>query len=1197
MENKYKFSLNEIVAVNNNFQNSINIQLDINKSSKVNSYIPTRSSVDILKRYISNIYNDTSEKSSILIGPYGKGKSHLLLVLLSVLSSGYTPEDNEFISNVIEKIKIIDIDCAVMLQSIRSSEKKFLPIIISNTQVDLNQAYIIALNEALKRAGIDDIAPVTYYTEALKVINNWKINYRNTYSLFETELKQRKINIKDFIRNMRGYDKDSLDTFKDIYPNLTAGSIFNPMINTDATNLYKNINDTICEEYGYSGMIIIFDEFSKYIEGHEEASMAADMKTLQDICELSNGSKGNQIHTILVAHKSIKEYGNVLSKQIINSFVGVEGRINEILFISSSQNNYELIQNAIIKKEQYTTIVSQRHAKEFVMNAYEIPAFSTLFSKQDYWNIVVNGCFPLLPVASYLLLHVSEKVAQNERTLFTFISKDEPHSMARFIKEHKSNEDYYITAANIYDYFKSLFKTEVTNTLTHNEWLKAEQAQKKICDTEEISVIKALAIINIVNRHDEITANEPSLALASGIIDVKDVIQRLREKGIIDYKASSDSYYFKNYIGFNFDKEISKVVKTLSVNRNYSEVLQKISGFDYLLPKTHNQDKCITRYFKYMFLYDKDFYNINSGSALFSDQYADGKIIYVYSPDGVNNEKCYSHLEKLNDPRIVVISSGRKLNIDTLLDRYLAIQKIKLDKSFTNDHSMLVEELEFYEEELIYKIKKILATVFALSDKAVQISHTQSQDKMSIIRSDKDFNRFISEICDLVYDDTPIINNEMINKNVISSPIKNARNTLISKLVNRQDLGSLMEGTSPEASIYRATLYYTGLMGDKEPGTNISKIISEIKKFILSCEGEKRSFESIYSKLISQPYGMRRGTIPIYIAYCLQSFEDTPIIYLECKEVPLSGQILSNINDTPNNYSLLLEVGTKDKMKYLDEVSSIFSSMLKPQDDNQPVISSIVLCMQRWMQSLSSVATSYQYDPNTSRLSENEFNTLVVLRKVLKKIECNPRELLLEIIPRSLHTTNFSACIDSIRKIKEDSDEYLIQMKDQVIQYTKSVFGKGQSDALTEILQTWYTNQNESAKKVLSSTKVSSFMSYLSNIDSHNEREVANKISKVLLDVHIENWNCDSNNQYKTELIDIKRQIEMIADTEITQKSKIIVSTSKGQLEKYYDEVSDDSTSYFLKNALQDAMDEFGDSLEINQKVSVLAQMISDLIK
>ena len=70
--------------------------------------------------------------------------------------------------------------------------------------------------------------------------------------------------------------------------------------------------------FGMSFIYIIFDEFSKYIEGHTVEGFADDMKVLQDMCELCNASKDEQLHLTCVAHKSIKTYGSALPAEILN---------------------------------------------------------------------------------------------------------------------------------------------------------------------------------------------------------------------------------------------------------------------------------------------------------------------------------------------------------------------------------------------------------------------------------------------------------------------------------------------------------------------------------------------------------------------------------------------------------------------------------------------------------------------------------------------------------------------------------------------------------------------------------------------------------------------------------------------------------------------------------------------------------------
>ena len=85
---------------------------------------------------------------------------------------------------------------------------------------------------------------------------------------------------------------------------------------------------------------------SKYIEGHEAKNFAKDMKILQDMCELADSRKEEQMYLTFVAHKSIHEYVKSIDSEMIQAFRGVEGRLKEIRFVVSSQNNYELIESS-----------------------------------------------------------------------------------------------------------------------------------------------------------------------------------------------------------------------------------------------------------------------------------------------------------------------------------------------------------------------------------------------------------------------------------------------------------------------------------------------------------------------------------------------------------------------------------------------------------------------------------------------------------------------------------------------------------------------------------------------------------------------------------------------------------------------------------------------------------------------------------
>lgn len=55
--------------------------------------------------------------------------------------------------------------------------------------------------------------------------------------------------------------------------------------------------------------------------------------------------------------------------------------------------------------------------------------------------------------------------------------------------------------------------------------------------------------------------------------------------------------------------------------------------------------------------------------------------------------------------------------------------------------------------------------------------------EQQIIKSRKDFNKLLSTVCDVVYNETPIIRNELFNKQKISSAISLARVNLLDAMI------------------------------------------------------------------------------------------------------------------------------------------------------------------------------------------------------------------------------------------------------------------------------------------------------------------------------------------------------------------------------------------------------------------------------
>ena len=76
---------NEKINVAKGFQTSVNIAYDLYNDEKVRNFIPTMSSFDVIEDVLLSTTKSATQRARILIGAYGRGKSHIILVLMSLL--------------------------------------------------------------------------------------------------------------------------------------------------------------------------------------------------------------------------------------------------------------------------------------------------------------------------------------------------------------------------------------------------------------------------------------------------------------------------------------------------------------------------------------------------------------------------------------------------------------------------------------------------------------------------------------------------------------------------------------------------------------------------------------------------------------------------------------------------------------------------------------------------------------------------------------------------------------------------------------------------------------------------------------------------------------------------------------------------------------------------------------------------------
>ena len=119
------------------------------------------------------------------------------------------------------------------------------------------------------------------------------------------------------------------------------------------------------------------------------------------------------------------------------------------------------------------------------------------------------------------------------------------------------------------------------------------------------------------------------------------------------------------------------------------------------------------------------------------------------------------------------------------------------------------------ESDLTFELNATLEEYFLpYQGKSMVFHHEEiyGQNSFSKRKSDSKFNQFLSGILEKYYCCTPKINNEMINKRILSAQMNKVRRKLMEQILEKQDFWEYRKGTSPEATIFRAVFLKTGVI-------------------------------------------------------------------------------------------------------------------------------------------------------------------------------------------------------------------------------------------------------------------------------------------------------------------------------------------------------------------------------------------------
>lgn len=1193
--------LKDIIEISKGFQSSVNIEYDFNDKNKITGFIPTRSALEIINNIISNTDDSSTERAKILTGAYGRGKSHIVLVALSILFN----KNKKMFSTLLEKIKKIDEDTYKRIHNFISSKKKLLPVIINGNSGNLTQAFLNALQKALTIYEIEDIMPETHFQAAINKLNSWKNDYPNTFDAFARAIDK---DIDAFVKELSNNNSDAYQKFNEIYPKLTAGSVFNPFVGFNVVDIYDNVN-TALKSKGYSGMYVVYDEFGKYLESSIVAASESETKMLQDFAEKCNRPASQQLHLLLICHKDISNYiDSNLSQDKVDGWRGISGRFEHINLSNNFNQMYEIIADAIVKKDDdYKAFVNEhKHIFKDLEETYSKNDF--LSGKED---IVIYGCFPLHPTTTFILPRLSEKIAQNERTLFTFLTATQKNTLREFVKNDESDFSL-VTPDYLYNYFEKELKKELNSSEIHHIYTLSAKILQNI-EEESLSekIIKAIAVIYFIQQFERLAPTTETICeMFSFAYDRKTIINEIDSlitKAFIVYKRKSNNHLcLKESSGVDVNFEIKNRAEKIKNTKSLSEVMNQYSKSRFLYPNQHNDKFCITRYFDFQFVCRKDL--LEEISKDIPNEVA-GRVYAVFYDNLADFENdnivCENHHE-----RAVLIFPKQFEDIVDCAYEYSAVQEL-MDECMAED-KVLFEEYNMYSDDYYSVIDNF---ILGYTRPELNKSKYFFGNRELPIRRKSQLSNELSRICNEIYALTPVINNESLNKDKLPSVAINSRTRLINAILEsstiEENLG--LTGTGQDVSFMRSALIRTGILvknGDTfdlnlspENETNIRHALDVIKRFFDSTisEGEQ-NFAKLYQLLIYVEHhiGMKKGVIPIYIAVVLTKIKNNIVIMCNGNETKLTADLLNSINEKPECYTVMMEDWNEDKTNYLNALENIFSDYLNESDKNFNVFAYIFNAINRWYLSLPKCAREMTVDYSTNdKISKQN----VKFVNSLKNQIVNYRKYLMEELPSILGYSVINAeLIESVKEIKDIYDFAKKNLINYLISVTIEEFGGKMGASLNSTLSEWYERLKDITIQNMFAGNENYLLKLISSI-TNDEASFIEDFAKALSGLRINDWDSNTYKTFKTDLMNFKDKIEEFdANTDESASASGNTRYSIGFIDdngketiRSFEKVEYSQRAKLLYNDITGAIEDMGQSITENEKRQVVLDILEKL--
>ncbi|UXI00775.1 DUF6079 family protein [Photobacterium sp. TY1-4] len=822
-------SLSDHIIVRSTYTRSINVERHKSSIDSVIGYLPTSRAINTLERVADTFVDGEKPRSWSLVGPYGSGKSALAVFLSALLSS----PDSELFQKAYENLFNVNSQLAHQFKDEVYNASGYLRVMISGSSESLGSRIVKGL-----------------FASAEELWSNRKGKNPAIVQLLEMAAEEKNISAADIVE------------------------------------LISSLQDTLAKSGSDApkGIILVIDELGKFLEYASRHEDNNDLFVLQAIAEHAQQHHEVRLLQFVMLHKSFDQYAQGLTEQAKNQWSAVHGRFEEIPFIENTEQVLRVVSRAIEQASEVSSSLPLKAKIEGIVTSLEAEAaLPSLLAREDAVKLFAD-CYPLHPCSALLLPYLCQQVAQNERTLFSYLGSTEPYGFQSMLDSLTSLGDL-IYPSDIYDYFISNQSTVLGDFQTQRRWVEVVTAVERLGDAPLVTIklLKTIGVFNIVGAKGGLKASEALLrsCFVDGDFDV--ALTELLDKSIITHRKFNNEYRVWQGSDFDLQEALANEIAKMQGFPLANE-LTKTSPLSPIVARKYTIQTGTLRYFQPVY---------SDSSSVLKDIEADdhAKIIFYLSSEGeVRSSKLKEAIKALNGANIlcVVGNSALLANVTAEIKAY---NRIKTCPEVNQD-PIAKKELEVNLAAALSNQRQLLNEFLYNPED----SNWYSNGRKLSINSKRDVQRALSKALDTEFSATPLIFNELINKDKPSSQAASGRTKLMKAMLSASKLENLgIEKFPPEKAMYMAIFkeHKLHVKGGEHfefqapPLGSLFDVWDRISTFLESTEHKPKSFVELTEELTKAPYGVKLGLLPIFYLYAYLVYNDDIALYEEGKYQPV----------------------------------------------------------------------------------------------------------------------------------------------------------------------------------------------------------------------------------------------------------------------------------------------------------------------